>query len=204
MLGGQKPVSLRARWLSLRARCSVPALIAADDERSAVSLVAAVNGGMAVLIISLCAWVTDVPLLFPALGPTAFILFSGPFSPAAAPRSVILGHLVAMASGLAAWHLVNLVSGGSLSLDAGGWLTCVSASLALAMTCLLLVRLSVPHAPACASALIIAVGAVIDWLGVLAMVIGVVMMTLQAVGVNRCAGLNTPLWSPRREDLAQS
>jgi CBS domain-containing membrane protein len=203
MFGTPRHLSLRAQWLTLRARFSVPGMIAATDERSAISLVAAVNGGLAVLIISLCAWVTDVPLLFPALGPTAFILFSGPFSPAGAPRSVILGHLVAMASGLAAWHWVNLVSGGSLSLDAGGWLTCVSASLALAMTCLLLVRLSAPHAPACASALIIAVGAVTDWFGVLAMVIGVVMMTLQAVAVNRFAGLNTPIWSPRREDGVQ-
>jgi CBS domain-containing membrane protein len=203
MFGTPRHLSLRAQWLTLRARFSVPGMIAATDERSAISLVAAVNGGLAVLIISLCAWVTVVPLLFPALGPTAFILFSGPFSPAGAPRSVILGHLVAMASGLAAWHWVNLVSGGSLSLDAGGWLTCVSASLALAMTCLLLVRLSAPHAPACASALIIAVGAVTDWFGVLAMVIGVVMMTLQAVAVNRFAGLNTPIWSPRREDGVQ-
>jgi CBS domain-containing membrane protein len=127
MFGTPRHLSLRAQWLTLRARFSVPGMIAATDERSAISLVAAVNGGLAVLIISLCAWVTDVPLLFPALGPTAFILFSGPFSPAGAPRSVILGHLVAMASGLAAWHWVNLVSGGSLSLDAGGWLNCVSA-----------------------------------------------------------------------------
>ena len=34
-------------------------------------------------------------------------------------------------------------------------------------------------------------------------VIGVVIVTLQAVGVNRFANLNTPIWSPRRQDGAQ-
>ena len=203
MFGSPRHLSLRAQWLSLRARFSVPGLIAAVDERSAVSLVAAVNGGLAVLTISLFAWITDLPLLFPALGPSAFILFSKPFSPDAAPRSVILGHLVAMAGGLAAWHLVGFVCGSPVSLETGGLPACVSASLALALTCLLLVRLSAPHAPACASALIVAVGGVTGWLGVLAMVIGVMMLTVQAVGVYRIAGLNTPIWSSRREDLAQ-
>ncbi len=201
--GAPRHLSLRARWLSLRARCSVPGLIAAVDESIVVSVVAAVNGGLAVLTISLCAWITDLPLLFPALGPTAFILFAKPFSPDAAPRSVILGHLVGMISGLAAWHLVGLVCRSPVSLEAGGWPACISASLALALTCLLLVRLSATPAPACASALIVAVGGVTGWPGLLAMVVGVVIVTLQAVGVYHLAGLNTPIWSPRREDLAQ-
>jgi CBS-domain-containing membrane protein len=198
MFGAPRHLSLRAQWLSLRARFSVPALLAAIDESRAVSLVTAVNGGLAVLTISLFAWITDLPLLFPALGPSAFILFSAPFSRAAAPRSVVIGHLVAMACGLATWLLVGFVSGSPVSLEAGGWPAVISASLALALTCLLLVRLSTPHAPACASALIVAVGGVTGWLGVPAMALGVVIVTLQAVCVYRLAGLNTPIWSPRR------
>jgi CBS-domain-containing membrane protein len=200
MLGAPKHLSLRARWLSLRARFSVPGLLAAVDEHRAVSLVAGVNGGLAVLTISLFAWITDLPLLFPALGPSAFILFSKPFAPDAAPRSVVLGHLVAMGCGLATRHLVGFVSGSPVSLEAGGWPAVASASMALALTCLLLVRLSTPHAPACASALIVAVGGVSGWLGVPAMALGVVIVTLQAVCVYRLAGLNTPIWSARRPD----
>ena len=203
MFGAPKHLSLRAQWLSLRARFSIPSLIAAADERKAVSVVTAVNGGLAILAISLCAWITDLPLLFPALGPSAFILFAKPFSPDAAPRSVIVGHFAGMGSGLAVWHLVGLACGSPVSLSTGGWPTVVSASLALALACLLLVRLSAPHAPACATALIIAVGGVTGWLGLLAMAIGVVMMTLQAVCVNRIAGLNMPIWSPRRDDIVQ-
>ena len=73
-----------------RARLSVPALLASQDERNVVAAVTAVNGASCILSISLVAWLFDLPLLFPALGPTAFILFATPFSPDAAPRSVAL------------------------------------------------------------------------------------------------------------------
>ena len=98
----RRPLSLRLRWLRWRARLSVPSLLASADERSVVSRVAAINGGLAILIISLFAWLTDLPLLFPVLGPSAFILFSKPFSADAAPRSVVGGHFIAMATALGA------------------------------------------------------------------------------------------------------
>ena len=76
------------------------------------------------------------------------------------------------------------------------WPTFLSAALALAVTCMLLVRLSCPHAPACASALLIALGAVTDWVELLALAVAVVVLTVQAVCINRIAGLNVPIWSP--------
>ena len=195
--------SLRLRWLAWRARWSVPSLLAAHDERRVVSVVVAVNGGLAILVVGLLAWCVDLPLLFPALGPTAFILFSKPFSADATPRSVVLGHFTAMISGVAVRHLVGLACGNPISLESTGWPIFCSASLALAATCLLLVWLSCPHAPACASALILAVGAVDDWRGLLAMAVGVVILTLQAVCVNRFACLNVPVWSPGGKDTDQ-
>lgn len=69
------------------------------DERKAVSVVTAVHGGLAILAIGFFSWITDLALTFPALGPTAFILFSSPTSESAAPRSVILGHFCGIASG---------------------------------------------------------------------------------------------------------
>jgi len=182
---------------------SIPSLIAAADEHKVISLVAAVHGGLAILVISACAWITGLPLVFPALGPTAFILFAKPFSPDAAPRSVITGHVAGMTSGLVTRHLVSFVCNSPVSLEASGWPTFVSAALALALTCLLLVRLSAPHAPGCASALIIATGGVVGWLGLLVMAIAVVILTVQAVCANRMAGVNMPIWFPRREDAGQ-
>jgi hypothetical protein len=89
------------RW---RARWSIPALLARREESGVVSLAAAVNAIIAILGISLIAWLLDMPVLFPALGPSAFLLFSQPFSTAAAPRQVVVGHAVGMLTGLATWH----------------------------------------------------------------------------------------------------
>ena len=192
---GKSPVI--SRWTIWRARFSTPALLARFDERKVVSLVAAINGGLAILAIGFFAWLVDLPLIFPALGPAAFILFSAPMSRAAAPRCVILGHFSAMASGFAIWHFMSALAGRPVSTLTGGWPLFCSASLALAVSSLLLVRLSCPHPPACASSLVVALGGVTDWLDLLAMALAVVWITAQAVAMNRFAGLPVPTWSRR-------
>ncbi len=194
--------SLKRSMLTWRARWSIPSLLARADERTVTSVVAATNGVLAILVITGLAWWIDLPLLFPALGPSAFILFSSPFSRAAAPRSVIVGHFTAIAAGYATWHLVQLLSGVAVTLGPTDWPALASASLALATTCVLLIRLSCPHAPACATALITALGAANGWPEMLGMAAGVLILTAQAVLVCRVAGMNTPLWFPR-ETLAK-
>ncbi len=192
--------SLRMRFLILRARFSIPALLGSADERRVISMVAAVNGAAAIMTISVVAWLCDLPLVFPALGPTAFILFSSPFAPSAAPRAVVLGHLIGISSGCAAWHSLNYACDGNVTLqDNVLYLSC-SASLALAMTSLLLIRLSCPHAPACASALIVALGGVTDWTDLLLMAAAVILVTAQSVGINRLASLPVPIWSSGYDD----
>ncbi len=193
--------SLRMRLRVLRARFSVPALLASADERRVVSALAAAHGGLAIAVISLCAWLTDLPMLFPALGPSAFIVFARPFSEAATPRSVIIGHGAALGIGLAVRCAIEAVSGEQIGLEATDTLpTLLSASVALAGTCFALVRLSAPHAPACATAIIIAVGAVRGWPELFAMATAVVLLTLLAVGVNRLAGLCVPTWNTSPEN----
>jgi CBS-domain-containing membrane protein len=188
-------------WLSgWRARLSIPSLLAAYDEREVVPLVAAVNGMVAISVITLLAWLVDLPLLFPALGPSAFILFSSPFSHSAAPRSVIGGHLTGIAVGYATWRLVTLACGRPVCLETGGWPVLASASTAMALSCVLLVRLGFPHPPACGSTLIAALGAADAWVPLLGMVAGVVVLTLQAVLISRLAGVSTPIWSSRPFD----
>ena len=187
------------RWyLRFRARLSIPVLLARCDERTIVALVAAVNGTMALLTLIGLAWLVDLPLLFPALGPSAFILFSRPFSRDAAPRSVVVGHFVGITVGCATWWIVSSVTGHPVSLEAGGWPVLVSASIAMAISCMLLIWLRCPHPPGCASALITAFGATHGWLPLLGMAAGVILLTAQAVLISRLAGVNVPLWSPRQ------
>jgi len=189
-------MSLSVWWLTWRARLSIPSLLATGEERKVISLITGVNGALAILTVSLLAWLTGLPLVFPALGPTAFILFSKPFSRDAAPRSVVLGHFSGIAAGIVTWHLFSYLGNEPVSLDVLGWPAFASAALALALTCFLLVRLSCPHAPACASALIIALGGATGWLNLLAMVIAVVVLSGQGLLIYRMGGVKTPSWAP--------
>jgi len=192
----------KRRILVWRARMSVPSMLASGDERGVISLFAAVNAGIAILGISALAWMIELPLLFPALGPSAFLLFSRPFSIASAPRQVVVGHSVAIVGGMAVWYLVSLASGQAVTLDNNGWPVLVSASASLAVTSIILVRLAAPHAPACGTALIIALGLANDGYALLGMATGVVFLTLQAIAMNRIAGVCSPTWSPRLDDVA--
>jgi CBS-domain-containing membrane protein len=200
MANASPRLRLRHRLSVWRARFSIPYLLATHDEREVVAVVSAINGVVALAVITILALLVDLPLLFPALGPSAFILFSAPFAPAAAPRSVIGGHFLGIFVGYAAWHAVSFGSGCPVTLESGGWPAITSASIAMALSSVLMVRLNCMHPPACGSALIAALGAAGGWAQMLGMVAGVILLTLQAVLLSRLGGVSTPLWSTRGSD----
>lgn len=149
-------LTLKTRWLIWKASVSTPALLARFDEKKIIPLITGLNGGLAILTISLFAWFTSMPLVFPALGPSAFILFSTPLAAAAAPRNVIVGHCSCLAIGWVTWNLTSYLAGSPDGAQADSWYITVSASAALAASCLLLVRINCPHPPACTSCLVVA------------------------------------------------
>ena len=108
-----------------------------------------------------------------------------------------MSHFIGIAVGYGAWRLMSIASGQPVSLETHGWVVFAGPSLAMAVVCVLLVRLSCPHPPACGSALVTPLGAADGWAHLLGMVAGVVLLTLQAVLISRLAGVSTPLWSSR-------
>ena len=65
---------------------------------------------LALALSGLAAYVAGQPLLFPSLGPTAFLFFEQPLAPASSPRNAPIGHAVAIGSGafpLAVFGLLN-------------------------------------------------------------------------------------------------
>lgn len=196
----RRRLSWRTRWLIWRARFSMPALLTRFDEQKVVAVVASIHAGLAILTISLFAWLTDLPLLFPALGPSSFILFTSPLSLSAAPRNVIIGHWICLASGFAVWHLMSYLAGMPVSSEVGGWPLFSSAALTLALCCLLLVRLSCPHPPACASGLVVGLGAITDIQDLILMAAVVVGLAVEAVVMNRLAGIPVTTWKPRQQE----
>lgn len=189
-------LKLKTRYRVWRARYSTPGLIARFDEKKVVAVVAMINAAVAVLIISILAYLTRLPLIFPAMGPSTFILFTAPLSRAAAPRNVILGHLSCLACGFVIWHTIGFITSNYPSPADLTWPLYISAALTLGLCCLILVRISCPHPPACGSGLVVALGAVTDWQNICLMAIVICFLTYQTVAMNRFFGVKTPLWSP--------
>ncbi len=144
-------------------------------------------------VIGLAAMATQEPLLFPSLGPTAFLLFATPLAPAASPRNTLLGHLVGVVSGA-----IGLAAFGLLSADPdlvhGTWQRAGAAALALALTCGGMVLFDLPHPPAGATTLIVALGLLHTPLQLLLIMLSVLALTALGWAINRLAGRPCPLW----------
>lgn len=156
------------------------------------------NGLVSIAIMAAAAYATGAPFIFPSLGPTAFLLFYSPTTPAASPRNTVLGHLVGAGAGYLALVLFGLTAAGpalATSVSAG---RVGAAALSLALTSGLMIWWRVPHPPAGATTLIVSLGILREpWqLGVL--MGAVVLLTIQGLVINRLAGIGYPLWRPTR------
>ncbi|MGW0121480.1 HPP family protein [Streptomyces sp. NPDC003327] len=100
------------------------------------------SGVMAVLLglVGIGALIHE-PVLIPPLAASAALVHSAPGLPLAQPRSVIVGHLVGSAVGF----LVLACAGSS------AWAGAVAAGVTLALT----LAARTPHAPACATAVVV-------------------------------------------------
>jgi CBS-domain-containing membrane protein len=143
------------------------------------------------------AYLTELPLLFPQLGPSAFILFYTPMSERASPRNVIVSHVISVLAGLMfLWFFATLYPGNYLFDPAvmNGHRIVVIA-LTMGFSCVTMVLLQCVHPPAAASALIAAMGYLQTAEQVLGIIAAVILIVLAAIVFNRLiGGLPYPLW----------
>jgi len=155
------------------------------------------NGGLSIVLMALGAYAAGAPLVFPSLGPTAFLLFYLPRLPMAAPRNVLGGHLIGLLAGFASLSAFGLLNHPA-ALVAGVTLARVgSAAVSLGSTAGLMVWLRVPHPPAAATTLLVSLGIVLRPIQLFALFVALVMLVLQDIMINRLAGIDYPLWAPR-------
>lgn len=161
-----------------------------------------VNGFLSIALMSLAALATDSSLVFPSLGPTAFLFFFNPEAPSASPRHTIYGHAIGIACGYGAIWAAGLQHAQWQPGTAVHLARVLAAALALASTGALMILLKAAHPPAGATTLIIALGIIIQPKSLLVIEIAVAVLTLQAIGINRLAGLDYPLWARRVKEPA--
>jgi CBS-domain-containing membrane protein len=190
---------LAAIVFGLARRARLPALTERHSSTAVLGLFAFVNGLIAIGVMALVALATGEPFVFPSLGPTAFLLFYTPLLPAASPRNTLGGHAIGAAAGYLALVVFGLTDAAPALATHVSGARVGAAALSLGLTSGAMVWARVPHPPAGATTLIVSLGILREpaQLGVL--MIAVLLLVVQGFVINRLAGIDYPVWAPRRQ-----
>ncbi len=139
------------------------------------------------IVIGAFGVITSNPLLFPSLGPTAFLQTEDPDMRMARFYNTFVGHMIGLFSGLAAVFLLHAntapsaMTSGQLSP-----LRVFASALAIALTIGIGVLLRASHPPASATTLLVALGGFKpDAQTMLIVVIGILMISVLGEGLRR-------------------
>ncbi|WP_254521700.1 HPP family protein [Natrinema caseinilyticum] len=141
--------------------------------------------GVLLAVPGLLAWVTGRALLFPSLGPSAFLLATVRSGEVTEPRRVVGGHVIGALAGLVAYHTIapGLEVTASAPVLAIPQLRLVASGiLAATLTSGGMLATETVHPPACATTLIVSLGllpSVVD--GALIVVAVVVLVLVHAL-----------------------
>lgn len=140
------------------------------------------------------AWLTKEPLIFPSLGPTAFLAFADPPTRAGSPRNIILGHGIALVIGFVCLVVFGLRDVGPALAVGVSTTRVLAAATSVGTTGLLLHVLRAPHAPAGATTLIVSLGLLRTPRQLAAMAVAVLVMTVVTLLVHRLLRVDSPWW----------
>jgi len=152
----------------------------------------------AITLSGAAAWAFNEPLLFPSLGATAFLFFETPMAEIASPRNALIGHGVAIVAAMSALVIFGLLDTPSVY-EAGVAPAQIGAvALAVALTGGALRLLRAAHPPAGATTIIVASGLLDEPRQLLAVALGVIILTAASHGLNRVMGVAVPRWAGAR------
>ncbi len=199
--GGKESIAAGGRFEEVVAgvlrRIRLPYLLGRLPTRPVTAAFATINGFLSIAIMSFAALVTNQPFVFPSLGPTAFLFFFSPLVPAASPRNTLYGHFIGAAVGWGCLLAFGLQGEGPSTAVGVTWERVLAAGLSLGLTSGLMVLIRAPHPPAGATTLIVSLGVLHDFEHLVVLMFAVVLLTGQAIVINRLAGVEYPLWESR-------
>ena len=199
-IGGQLTHVLRGLLVRLR----LTTLARRYDSTLVLSAFSMINGFISIALMATVALVSGEPFIFPSLGPTAFLFFYTPLAPSASPRNAVIGHLIGAVAGWVSLAAFGLLQAGP-ALSAGLTAAHVAAAaLSLGLTSGAMVLLKAPHPPAGATTLIVSLGILHTPTQLAVLMAAVVILALQAIAINRLAGLPYPFWASPRPAAASS
>ena len=159
-----------------------------------------INGFITIGLLGLLALLTGSPFVFPSLGPTAYLFFFSPLAEVSSPRNTILGHAIGLICGYAAFVLA-VASSPPFGINPGvHGPRLLAAALSLSATGALMALLRVSHPPAGATTLIVSLGIISQPKELVIIEVAVILLTVQAFGINRLAGIPYPVWSKYKSE----
>jgi CBS domain-containing membrane protein len=196
---GRRPLLVHEPEVARRlaARLQIAHLLTRHSERHVWALFMFLNGFGTIGLLAAVAMVSRTPFVFPSLGPTAFLFFFMPRAPAASPRHTIYGHAIGIVCGYVALWLFGLQHAPPAMTTGVSATRVGAAALSLASSGALMILLKAAHPPAGATTLIISLGIVTKPFHLLVIEIAVAILTLQAIVINRLAGIDYPYWARR-------
>lgn len=149
---------------------------------------AAVLSLVVLAVAGLLGLLTHLPWLFPSLGPTVMLFFESPRQEASRPRNALVGHGVGLVAGVACFYGFGLM--GADPAPVGGLTVqyVLAGALSVALTTLVLTVLKMPHPPAGATTLIVALGILTAPAELLAMAGSILLITVLGWGLNLLLG----------------
>ena len=140
---------------------------------------ATLYAGVLLAVPGVLAWVSGQALIFPSLGPSAFLLATVRSGETVTPRRVIGGHLVGVAAGLLAYHTIAPgleVTAAAPMLATAQFRLVASGVVAVALTAGGMFVTETGHPPACATTLIVALGLLPSLVDAVLIVVAVVAL----------------------------
>ena len=178
-------------------RLRLPSLFKRFPERIVWAVFVFINGFITSAILASMAMVLKTTFIFPSLGPTAFMFFFTPTSPSASPRNAVFGHAIGILCGYGALWLTGLQYAAPATVMGVHDPRIIAAAVSLAGTGAFMILFRAVHPPAAATTLIISLGIITTPIHLLIIELAVVVLALQAIVVNRLAGVDYPLWAKR-------
>lgn len=153
-------------------------------------------GTLTISALGIIAYFADAPLIFPSLGPTAFLIFHRPTASAASPRNTLTGHFIGVISAVASLAIFGILDAPG-ALEAGVSLRhALAAGLSLGLTSGLMVFFRRGHPPAGATTMIVSLGLMTTPSDLIALMLAVTLLLLFGKGIHHLAGIPYPWWSP--------
>jgi CBS-domain-containing membrane protein len=168
-----------------------------DWTNSKLGLYSLVFTALTVGVLSTASLVIDEPLIYPSLGPTAFLVFWTPLLPTSCPRNALIGHLIGAVAGYLSLLVFGLTDIAPALVGGVDGARVGATAMSIGLTSGVMVWLRVPHPPAAATTLIISLGILRDVGDIALLVLAVGVLVAMAFVTNRLAGLPYPMWGPR-------